>query len=93
MRHAGRSVSSIPIERDKIGRVCVNQAKFVSAAAPLLQVPSRTTDDQRQTASARPYPFNVSSTVLVGVFPAAAPLTRLEAMSFRDLPHSTRICS
>jgi hypothetical protein len=38
----------IPIKRDKIGRVYVNQAKFVSAAAPLLQVqsPGRI-DDQR----------------------------------------------
>jgi hypothetical protein len=48
MTHAGRPVWSILIERDKIGCVCVNQAKFVfrgSAVASIAVV--QATDDQR----------------------------------------------
>jgi hypothetical protein len=86
----GRPVWSIPIERDKIGRVYVNQP---TAAAPLLQVPSRKRPTTELDSITHALSLQRLEHGLVGVFLSVAPLTRLEAMPFRDLPHSTRICS
>jgi hypothetical protein len=48
MTHAGRPVWSILIERDKIGRVYVNQAKFVfRGSAVASSAVAQGTDDQR----------------------------------------------